>query len=203
MARQLILIRHATVPAAYVGRYLGRTDVPLDRRGQDQARALAAALGDAGAAACWCSPLARARQTTELALPGAATPPRIEPDLREIDFGVWENRTFEEIHAADPAAVDRWAALAPDFTFPQGERLAGFVQRIGAVAQRLAADPADTLLAVTHGGVIRTLLCRLLGLDVRHYLAFRVDYASITRLELFDGQAVLTGLNDRHHLEGL
>jgi broad specificity phosphatase PhoE len=90
--------------------------------------------------------------------------------------------------------VDRWATLAPDFAFPGGERLAGFLQRVRATADRLVAEPCETVLAVTHGGVIRAMLCYLLGLDPRQYVVFHVGYAALAVIELFDGQGVLSAL---------
>ena len=55
----------------------------------------------------------------------------------------------------------------------------------------MARDPADTVLAVTHGGAIRAILCHLLGLDPRNYVLFEVDYAAAVVLHLFDGRGVL------------
>ena len=78
-----------------------------------------------------------------------------------------------------------------DFAFPGGEGLAGFFERVSAAADRLAADDADTVLAVTHGGVIRAMICHLLSLERRHYVLFDVDYAAVVVLRLFDGRGVL------------
>ena len=47
------------------------------------------------------------------------------------------------------------------------------------------------MLAVTHGGVIRAMICHLLGLEPRHYVLFEVDYAAAVVIDLFDGRGVL------------
>jgi len=125
----------------------------------------------------------------------------IDADLREIDFGRWEGMSFTEIAAADPAAVERWAALEENFAFPGGESIRNFRERIRAAADRIAADSAQDVVAITHGGVIRLLICLFLGLDVRHTLLFEVRPASITELSLDDGKGVLKRVNDTHHLE--
>ena len=142
-----------------------------------------------------CSPLLRTRETAGIAL-GAGRDLHHDDDLREIDFGRWEGMSFAEIAAADPAAVDRWAALDEDFAFPGGEGIGAFRERIGAAAGRIAADPAGTVVAITHGGVIRLLICRFLGLDYRHYLLFDVRPASISEIRIEGGRGVLTRLND-------
>ncbi|HYW79396.1 MAG TPA: histidine phosphatase family protein, partial [Thermoguttaceae bacterium] len=125
-----------------------------------------------------------------------------DPDLREIDFGRWEGRSFDEISASDrESQIDRWSRFDPQFSFPDGESLGKFVTRIAQAADRLASDASDTVVAITHGGVIRTMICHLLGLEPKNYLLFDVKPASITTIDLFDGRGVLTGLGDTCHLK--
>jgi alpha-ribazole phosphatase len=202
MANQLILIRHGDLGDRYRGRYIGRTDAPLSAEGKRQAAALAGPLARLpDGASLIVSPLRRTRETAELALrPGANF--AVDSDLREIDFGRWEGMGFAEILAADPAAVDRWASLEEDFAFPDGESIGNFRKRIGAAAGRIAADPARTAVVVTHGGVIRFLICHFLGLPDRSHLLFDVQPASISEIRIDGGKGVLSRLNDRHHLEG-
>ena len=202
MTKRLILIRHGDLGEGRRGRYIGRTDAPLSPEGRLQAAALAGELGRPGGAHVLCSPLLRTRETAAIALgtEGAFT---IDDDLREISFGRWESMSFAEIAAADPEAVEQWAALAEDFAFPGGEGIGAFRNRVGAAADRIAADPAGTVVAVTHGGVIRLLICLFLGLDYRHYLLFDVRPGSISEITIEGGKGVLTRLNDRHHLDGI
>jgi alpha-ribazole phosphatase len=201
MAQRLILVRHGDLGKKYRGRYIGRTDAPLAAEGKRQAAALAGELGRLDGPTIFCSPLLRARETAELAF-GAAAAFTIVDDLREIDFGRWETMSFAEIAAAEPAVVDRWAALEDDFAFPGGEGIGAFRKRIGAVAGRIAADPSGTVVAVTHGGVIRLLICHFLGLEYRRYLLFDVRPGSLSEIGIEGGKGILTLLNDRCHLEG-
>lgn len=202
MAKRLILVRHGDLGEGCRGRYIGRTDAPLSPVGRLQAAALAGELARLRGASILCSPLLRARETAAISL-GEEGIFTIDDDLREISFGRWESMSFAEIAAADPDAVEKWAALDEDFTFPGGEGIGPFRTRIGAVADRIAADPTGTVIAVTHGGVIRLLICIFLGLDYRHYLLFDVRPGSITELSLDNDRGVLTRLNDRCHLEGI
>lgn len=200
MTERLILARHAQVDPRYAGRFLGRTDVPLSDLGRRQAAALAAAIQKKQVDAFCASPLRRAHQTAELLGPDAQP----DADLREIDFGRWEGCSFEEIAAAGPPEqIDRWRRFDLAFCFPDGESLGGFVARVAQVADRISAGQSKTTLAVTHGGVIRAMICHLLGLEARHYLRFEVPPASITTIDLFDGGGVLTGLGDVCHLEDI
>ena len=201
MANQLILIRHGDLGDRYRGRYVGRTDAPLSAEGKRQAATLTGPVARLNGAHFLASPLRRTRETAEIAL-GTDRRFEIDENLREIDFGRWEGMSFAEIAAADPAAVDRWAALDDAFAFPEGEGIKAFQERIRAAAERIAADPAGTVVVFVHGGVIRFLICHFLGLPDRHHLLFDIRPASLSEIQIEGGKGVLTLLNDRHHLEG-
>jgi broad specificity phosphatase PhoE len=192
MAKRLLLLRHPPIIAGHVGQLIGATDAPLAPLSQSQASALAARVMRWAPHACHCSPLQRCRQTASVVAPGL--PLLVDPDLREIDFGEWEKRTFEEAARRDPALVERWGNFDADFAFPGGESVGGFMCRVRAAADRLIQAEQQIVLAVTHGGVIRTMICHLLGLEPRNYLAFDVPYAAMAVIELFDGRGVLAAL---------
>ena len=192
MSRRLILVRHGRVDSEHVGRLIGASDVPLDAVGHRQARTVAERVQAIGYDRPYASPLLRCRQTLEAISP--AVPVRWDEDLREIDFGRWEKHTFQEAAAEDPALADRWAAFDPELTFPGGENLGRFLRRVQAAADRLTADEAETVLVVSHGGVIRVLLCHLLGLEPRHYMAFYVGYCMLAVIDMFGRRGVLSRL---------
>jgi broad specificity phosphatase PhoE len=189
VAARLVLVRHAHPTTGSSGRLIGSTNPPLDEQGQSQARALADRVAGLEPECCFSSPLARCRQTAD-AIAGPL-PVRLDTDLREIDFGRWENRTFADVAAAEPDMVARWAEYDPAFAFPGGESLESFQARVSHAAGRLAGDPAGTVLVVSHAGVIRALVCHYLGLRPSQYVLFDVGHASITLIRLFDGRGVL------------
>ncbi|MFA4943251.1 MAG: histidine phosphatase family protein [Lentisphaeria bacterium] len=195
MAENLILVRHGRGGPQRPGAFVGRTDVGLDDAGRRQAAALRPLLAESTPAAVFCSPLRRARETAALALPGV--PATVLPELAEIHFGEWEGRTFAEIAAASPEEVAAWIADEAGYRFPGGEAIAEFRARVGWAAATLAAAAAagaGTVVAFTHGGVIRTMICTLLGLPPAAHLAFQIECATVTRLRLYEGKGVLAGL---------
>jgi len=196
MARRLILVRHGQVEERFEGRFVGATDAVLAPVGLRQAQGLAPWLAGKRPGACFCSPLQRCRDTARAALAGLPLQPELDPDLREADFGAWEGLSFSDIAGKDAAAVDRWARFEPGFRFPGGESIADFTARISAAAERLAAEPQETVVAFTHGGVIRFMLCALLRLDPRSYAAFEIRPAGVVVLALFEGGALLQFLGD-------
>lgn len=192
MAKRLLLLRHAPIMARHVGQLIGATDVPLDPSGEAQACDWARRLHRWSPETCYCSPLRRCQRTAALVAPDL--PPLVDPDLREIDFGDWEQRTFQEAARLDPSLMQRWADFDLDFAFPGGESLAGFLDRVRAAADRLVQSRESTVLAVTHGGVIRMMICHFLGLDPQKYLAFDVAYSAMAVIDVFDGRGVLAAL---------
>lgn len=203
MAKKVVLIRHGVLDIEYHGRFMGKTDVGLSAIGRKQAAALAGPFGKLKDAHFIVSPLQRTRETARLALAASGQTFNIDFDLREIDFGLWEQKTFEQISAMDAAGVERWSNFDNDFTFPGGEAIQSFITRIRTVAERIAQDPAETVVTITHGGIIRFLICHYLGLSMRNYLLFDVQPASVSVLTLYDGQGILNSFNDVCHLEAM
>lgn len=198
MARRLVLLRHARIAADRVGRMIGSTDVELDALGHRQAAAVGPLVRRWHPERFFVSPLVRCRQTAAAAMPHIEFTP--DDDLREIDFGRLEDRSFSEAAREDPTLAERWREFSPEFTFPGGESIGGFAARIIRAADRLACDEAPTVMAVTHKGVIRAMICHLLGLAAWQYVLFQVDYASLVVIDLFDGRGVLAAI-ERLHLD--
>ena len=160
--RQLWLVRHAQ-PLMAPGHCYGALDVPADPAATTHsARQLASALPQGLIA--HHSPLQRCELLAQILL-------GLRPDLiytvddrlREMDFGAWELRPWDEVPRAD---MDAWLA---DFTDARpggdGESVRTLMARVGAAwDDTLAAPPAPTLW-VTHAGVMRAAM--LLSLGVR------------------------------------
>ena len=201
MPGKVVLIRHGETDTKYRGRFIGSTDIPLSPEGRLQSSLLAGPLRRDAAVKFISSPSLRTCETAEAALAWNTIAPELDPDIREVDFGAWEGRSFAEIDASDPEAVADWAAYRPDFAFPGGEAIADFTKRVRNAGERIAADSAETVTVFTHAGVIRAMICYYLDLDARKYLYFDVKPASVTTIMVHNGRGVLTGLNDLCHLE--
>jgi len=191
----LYLLRHGP-SAAPPGYLLGSTDVPLSAgNGLSRLHSLIAPYLQQ-IEQWYCSPLLRARQTAAyLHEHGCCiSQPVYDNRLREIDFGSWELRSFADIAAADPARVAAWQEQYMNFAFPAGESVQAFISRVKAMLATLSTC-SGSIGIVTHGGVIRTLICLALGLPPSNYLLFDVQPASLTIIELFSSGGVLRGLN--------
>jgi broad specificity phosphatase PhoE len=168
--RRILLARHGETAWNALGRLQGVTDIPLNDAGRDQARALGTALADAGIAAVWTSDLSRARETGEV-IAGALglAAPRIEPALRERQFGVFEGLTRHECASQHPEAWQAW--MAQTGTPPGGELREAAAARLADALRRIADasvdDPRDgAVLVISHGGIMRLWLMTLHGPNV-------------------------------------
>ncbi|MEV4623318.1 histidine phosphatase family protein [Asanoa sp. NPDC049573] len=163
----VVLARHGRTAWHHPNRYTGRSDVPLDEVGVAQAARLGAWAAGAGFAALACSPLQRARQTAA-AVTGLV--PRVDPRLRELDFGVAEGHTLDEMRAADPAAVARFEADPVAGHFPGGEPPGAAVDRaLAALTELAAAYAGQQVLVVAHSTLIRLVTCAVLGVPLSDY----------------------------------
>lgn len=196
MPRTIHLVRHGEPEAGYTRRFLGRLNPGLSDDGRAQAEALTPRLRELAPESCITSPLARASQTAEIICSGIGLAPEKWDLLKEIDFGELEGMTFAEARAEHPGMTDSWQALSGDFAFPGGEDFRAFERRATEIANAARAWPRRSLLIVAHGGILRGVLCRLLGLACNGPVRFRFAYAALTSVEAYDnGAAVLTGFN--------
>lgn len=175
---RIFLIRHGETEWSLSGRHTGRTDIPLTRRGEQMARALAPLLADVTFSRALSSPRQRARHTCELAGFRAAD---ILPGLAEWDYGDDEGRRSSEI-AMDRPGWDIWRDGCPG-----GETPTAVSERADLVVRHLR-DLSGNVAVFTHGHFGRALAVRWLGLPVTVGQHLMLDPATLSIL----------GLDDRH-----
>jgi probable phosphoglycerate mutase len=170
---RIIFVRHGETIYNAENRLQGQRDIPLNRKGREQASAVGRALHDRFAdelarldalGAFYCSPLVRARETMELARAAMGLDPeryQLAPTLKELTFGDWEGLTWREVEARDAQGAKAREADKWGFAPPRGESYAMLVER---VRPWLAARTGDCFVA-SHGGVARAFMVILAGLS--------------------------------------
>jgi len=166
LERLLFLVRHGETEWNRVGRWQGKTDIPLSDVGRQQARALAAELMGRGIADVHASDLRRAMETAQLiaAALGVAEP-KVDARLRERGFGCFEGFTREECAERHPDAWTRYLAdrrATPPGGEPQADVAARILAALTDIARAPVAADAATLV-VSHGGAIRTFIHEVTG----------------------------------------
>lgn len=198
----LILVRHGETAWNEALRYQGRSDMPLNDVGRWQAQQLAQRLAAQALTAVYTSPLSRAVETAQRIAEPHGLAVQKEPALREMDFGEWEGRTHAEIDAADGKRLAEWWANPGRQAPPGGETLEAVANRIRNWLFHLqrAHNSKDHIVAVSHTGPIKAVLCQALQWDLRQHWQVRIDRASLTTLALTPQGAILVGCNDTCHL---
>jgi len=195
---RLILVRHAETEASTRGRCYGSLDVGLSALGRRQQTILASVLAGETVAAVVTSPRVRAFETASAIAEPHGLDTRVEPALRELDFGELEGRTYDEIAAAFPELYARWMTQPTSVQFPGGECYAELEARsLSAVRSIHAAFDGHTVVAVTHGGVIRAVLGDVLGIPHDRIFRIAIDPASRSVVEWVEGEPVVRVVNER------
>ena len=200
---KILLVRHGETDWNLAGRFQGRSDVPLNQKGREQASALALALKRESLAAIYCSPLARAKETAHLIKAYHPSVPLYEEEgLVEMNLGEFEGiegRRWAEKYADFRSA---WRDNPASVTMPGGESLQEVQARAMAALERISkAHPPDcTLLVCSHNFVILTILCHALEIPLDRFRELKQGTAAMNVLYLQGGRLRAEVVNDRSHL---
>jgi broad specificity phosphatase PhoE len=205
---ELFLVRHGESVWNRSRRYAGQQDVALSDLGRQQAFRIAGRLAGESLAAIYASPLRRARETAEIIARHSRQTVIVEPGLAEIDHGLWEGLTTQQVIREFPSHYDRWRSQPHTMVMPQGESLDDLALRALASLQRiLAGYPGRNVAICAHDAVLRVLLLGTLGLGLEHFWKWSFENASLTVIQVHkmtdrDGFRLLR-LNDTSHLDGV
>ena len=119
-------------------------------------------------------------------------------DLREINFGTWELRSFKEIEAEDPELAFAYWDNPGEVRPPQGESWNDVRARVDAVVDGLIAQyKGCDLILVAHFGVILTQLQRALGINAQQAFSHRIDNLSVSEITIAQDQWSVGRINHR------
>lgn len=189
--RKIYLLRHGHTPIT--GTYVGSTDCGLSKKGVTQIKEFAKSNRFLSIQHIIASPMLRCVQTVEHL--NLDVPVEYHPMLREIDFGLWEGLTFAEVSEQYPEQCQKWFNHPSSFSFPDGESIPSFHDRVHNILPIIKRYNDKDLLVVAHGGVIRHLICLYLGVSFEKFDNLRLDVAHYAMLEFYDDHAVLAQLN--------
>ncbi len=151
------LIRHGMTEANEKGLYIGRTDLPLSAYGLADLLDKKEKANYPYAERIYTSPMMRCRQTLNVLYPDREV--IVKDDLRECDFGDWENRTAAELQYDE--TFTQWIA-GESAEIPNGEGAAAFQQRVmnafAEIVMDVMKDKVNDTVVCAHGGVIMCIM---------------------------------------------
>lgn len=177
-------------------RFRGHTDDPLTPVGLSQ---MYAAIADSGG---WdrviSSPLIRCAEFSNAFSRQNSLPLTFDTRLKEMYFGAWEGRSAADLMAETPEALTHFWRDPDAYPPPGGELLAHFQARVlDAWDNVLSAYAGQRVLIVTHGGVIRVLLCHVFEVPISQWHEFEVPHGRLHSVHIIgDGLAKPPGVNN-------
>jgi len=194
--RKIYLVRHGETDANVEKKYCGQTDVDLNHKGLRDAASIAKVLKNTTFDSIVSSDLKRTLKTAELINAYHHLEIELIPEFREINFGKFENLTFEEIGLQYPEEKEKMIKEKINYNFLEGESLKTLHKRVvGAFNKLLKEKENEDLLIVSHGGVIRMILTEILSGDINNYWSIEVDNTRISTIVDHEGFLYLKNLN--------
>ena len=194
---RIYLIRHGQVVGHEKRSYNGHADVGLTEHGVSQYYQLRDRLADRGITACYSSDLSRCAIGARIICEPLGITAKLKPELRELNIGLWEGMTWDEIIARYPAEWQARLADIVNYRGTGGESLQEMADRaIPAFKGIISAHPGENVLVVGHGGMNRTLLLDTIGAPLAKLFNIEQQYGCLNIIDCYsDGKRVVNLLN--------
>ncbi|MCI9147223.1 MAG: histidine phosphatase family protein [Hungatella sp.] len=200
----LYLIRHGQTDWNVAGKIQGSTDIPLNDTGRRQAACLARGMERRPVSRIYSSTLSRAYETAMAVAESQNVPVHRLSELEEVNYGVWEGLTMDEIAEQYPRELEQWYLSPVEVAPPGGETQTQVYDRCKRAVDRMIEQADGDVAVVSHGATVVFLLEYMLqgtGRDGEDDII--VGNASISTVA-YDPETkkfALLELNDREHLE--
>ena len=161
---EFILVRHGKTEYNERRQYCGALDPDLSDLGRQELEgsAIRAYLEEHTPDMVFCSPMRRTLQTAAILLDGRDVPLVAVPELREIDFGDFEGRSYKDMK--DDPAYTAWLDTNCEGPIPGGDFPDAFRDDVEVCFESLLetcrTERVERALVVSHGGVLGTILER-------------------------------------------
>ncbi len=208
MGPRILLVRHGETEWNRQQRFQGQIDVPLNSKGQDQARCAAEFLQSVSIDRAFSSPMLRPKETAEKIL---SKHPELVleyiDELKEISHGLWEGKFEHEIEAEFPGELLRWQQTPGAVQMPEGENLLQVWDRVATAWQQMVNNiaPGATALVVAHDAVNKAILCQVFNLDPASFWLFKQGNGGVSVIDYYKGgdrPPCLQAMNITTHLSG-
>ena len=180
----IYIIRHAHKEKGdFYNLRLRHQDEPISQQGKEQARGLWSYLYDKHISAIYVSGYRRTGQTIEYVAKQSGLTPVIDERLNEIDNGLLDNMSEQDVQERYPDFWKVYRARTADFRFPGGETGEEACHRIAEfLEEKLQTHGAENIVLVSHEGLIRQLMCHIMNIPVYKRGNFYIDFCGITEI---------------------
>jgi len=166
---RIVLWRHGQTDWNVENRFQGHSDIPLNKVGQYQASEAAKVLAALRPDRIISSDLIRAQETAGALAALTDITVEINPNLRETDGGLWEGKLASENRATHGELFANWYEGGDEPAGVTGERRSDVAKRAVAVIEKETTNFSGTIVFVTHGGTVRSVLGSILKLPIAQW----------------------------------
>jgi broad specificity phosphatase PhoE len=202
---RLVLVRHGQTSGNADQLLHGRTDLPLNQVGVQQAQLAARRIRERFEIdAIVSSPLQRASATASIIGRTFGIQHEHDDDLQEMDFGDLEGISVNRFLADHPElAAKAFDPANRDLVWPNGESRTGFDRRVARAFTELSRRHNNhTVVVVSHGGVLGSLLAQVQGAP-NDWQRLRLANCALSWIDVVADGTVVHMVNDCDHLDGL
>ena len=166
---RIVLWRHGQTDWNVENRFQGHSDIPLNKVGHYQASEAAKVLAALRPDRIISSDLIRAQETAAALAALTDIQVEINPNLRETDGGLWEGKLSSENRATHGELFANWYEGGDEPAGVTGERRSDVAKRAVAVIEKETTNFSGTIVFVTHGGTVRSVLGSILKLPIAQW----------------------------------
>jgi broad specificity phosphatase PhoE len=178
---QLSLLRHGELATA--GLFCAHADEPLSEKGLANLRNITATEKTKPWDVIITSPKKRCLDFAKELSQEHRIPLELIDGFKEMDFGEWVGQPTDKLWKNSRESLESLWKLPKEFVAPEGEAMTDFIQRVETSLKNLLDKYSNqSILLITHAGVIRVILAKSLGIDYLATQRFMIDYASLTQI---------------------
>ncbi|MCT8978165.1 alpha-ribazole phosphatase [Clostridium sp. CX1] len=179
----LYFVRHGETKENQGGSYYGSLDVELTEQGILQSHRAEEILRDINFKTVYISEKKRAEQTADILLKNKHCNLIRDSRINETNFGEFEGKAYDKIKELYPAEWRLWCENWRDFAPPGGESYLQVYDRVKSFMDDILKLDEENILIVTHGGVIRSIYCYILGGNLDFFWSFGSKNCDITLIK--------------------
>lgn len=176
----LYLVRHGETESNVKGKYLGSFEAELSENGIIEIKKARNFIKHVCFDKIFSSEKKRALDSTKILVDKKII---IDHRINERDFGIFDNKTYNEIRDKYPLEQVLWEENWIDYKIPDGESVREVYNRVVDFLRMLEKESYENCLVVTHGGIIRLIYCYILGGDLNRFWKFASKNGSISILK--------------------
>lgn len=194
---EIYFVRHGQTDYNILGKYYGKTDIPLNKIGEKQAREMAKFLSRVPIEKIITSPLKRAYDTARIIAEEREIPIEKEELLCEQDFGIFEGKSYIELQKEYPAELRAWNEDFSNTAPKGGESFRQVRERIDRFIEKLREQEEERILLVAHKGSFGHFFASILGLSLEGFWNFTFEQGCYSKISIEDGYAIIRKINER------